>query len=171
MLFPVIYPTNPENEKDAKTARIANSIAEHWWKGTPFKSSLGELKGPFNFLYGGKKIELRSSRKIPKGTLVFQNRSDIIILDDIEEDKKMYQEVKIEKVSNGFIIKVGCLTLVSTSWKEISKGLEEYWEDPEKAEEKFKKKHKLYPYSGRGAMKDLMETEGLGKIPERIKQT
>jgi hypothetical protein len=43
----------------------------------------------------------------------------------------------IEKVRNGWIVKVGCETFVSQSWKEISEGLDLYWKDPQKAYEKY----------------------------------
>ena len=46
---------------------------------------------------------------------------------------------KITKVTNGFIVKVGCRTLVANTWKEVSKGLELYWEDPTKAEKQYYK--------------------------------
>jgi hypothetical protein len=45
--------------------------------------------------------------------------------------------VTINPVYNGFIVKVGCKTLVSKDWKEISDGLAEYWQDPAAAEKKF----------------------------------
>lgn len=47
--------------------------------------------------------------------------------------------VEIKKVINGFIVHVGCKTFVSNSWKEVSKGLEEYWKDPAAAEKKYTK--------------------------------
>ena len=51
----------------------------------------------------------------------------------------IYQEVSIRKVTNGFIIHVGCKTFVSTRWGEIALGLGEYWTDPNAAERKYSK--------------------------------
>lgn len=51
-----------------------------------------------------------------------------------------WHEVVINKVQNGWIVKVGCVTFVETSWKKICKALEEYWDDPVKAEKKYYKK-------------------------------
>lgn len=50
-----------------------------------------------------------------------------------------WHEVKIEKVTNGFIVKIGCKTFVATSWPELSKKLGEYWADPKAAEKKYAK--------------------------------
>jgi len=47
------------------------------------------------------------------------------------------QKVKIEKVSNGFIVKVGCKTFVETTWDKVSKALDLYWKDPAKAEKRY----------------------------------
>ena len=49
----------------------------------------------------------------------------------------VYQEVTIRKVTNGFIIHVGCKTFVSTRWGEVALGLGEYWTDPVAAERKY----------------------------------
>lgn len=48
--------------------------------------------------------------------------------------------VQIEKVENGFIIRVGCKTFASQSFTEVASGLELYYSDPKKAMEKFLKK-------------------------------
>lgn len=81
-------------------------------------------------------------------------RPGIVILDDLEDNSKkentMYNEevptandshheVKIKRVTNGFIVKVGCMTLVSKSWKEISSELEKYWKDPNSMQVKYEK--------------------------------
>ncbi len=50
-----------------------------------------------------------------------------------------WHEVKIEKVTNGFIVKIGCKTFVATSWHDLSKKLGEYWADPKAAEKKYVK--------------------------------
>ncbi len=43
----------------------------------------------------------------------------------------------IEKVANGFIIVVGCKTLVAKTWDEAARGLGEYWDNPAEAEKKY----------------------------------
>ena len=48
-----------------------------------------------------------------------------------------HYKVIIEKVNNGFIVKIGCATFVSKEWNEIGQGLAEYWKDPRAAEKKF----------------------------------
>ena len=48
-------------------------------------------------------------------------------------------DVNISKVSNGFIVIVGCATFVSQDWREIADGLALYWKDPAKAQEKYYK--------------------------------
>lgn len=52
----------------------------------------------------------------------------------------IWHEVVINKVQNGWIVKVGCVTFVETSWKKVCSALEEYWDDPVKAEKKYYKK-------------------------------
>ena len=53
------------------------------------------------------------------------------------EGSPTYEKVQIEKADNGFIVKVGCKTLVAKTWAEVSKGLDEYWKDPSKAQKKY----------------------------------
>ena len=50
---------------------------------------------------------------------------------------RKYQDVNIRKVTNGFIVTVGCKTFVSLSWAYIAEALKEYWTDPTKAEQKY----------------------------------
>ena len=45
--------------------------------------------------------------------------------------------VSIDMVENGFIIKVGCKTFVSTDWKEAAKALGEYFDKPITAMNKY----------------------------------
>ena len=59
-----------------------------------------------------------------------------IVSDQPEEPRRYYDPV-IKKVSNGFIVVIGCKTFVSKEWKEISDGLAEYWENPSEAQKKF----------------------------------
>ena len=49
-------------------------------------------------------------------------------------------EVIITKIDNGFIVRVGCKTLVGKDWHEVSNGLNLYWIDPEAAEKLYLKK-------------------------------
>lgn len=46
-------------------------------------------------------------------------------------------KVVIEKVTNGFIIKVGCKTFVAKTWSEVSTGICEYFDDPIAARIKY----------------------------------
>lgn len=46
-------------------------------------------------------------------------------------------ETRIQRVGNGWIVKVGCQTFVSTDWNEISMGLKEFYDDPQKAYDKW----------------------------------
>lgn len=48
-----------------------------------------------------------------------------------------YYDVTITKVTNGFIVRVGCMTFVDKDWKTISIKLGEYWKDPVAAREKY----------------------------------
>lgn len=45
--------------------------------------------------------------------------------------------VKIDKVANGFIVRIGCKTLVAHTWTEVSAGLALYWQNPAEAEKKY----------------------------------
>lgn len=51
--------------------------------------------------------------------------------------------VQIEKVANGFVLRVGCKTFVAKTWKEASVGLLDYWNDPVAAEKKYIKNWEL----------------------------
>lgn len=59
---------------------------------------------------------------------------------DAPEVVKKYLGIQIDKVQNGWIIKVGCAIFVETDWNKICKALKEYWDDPAKAEKKYYKK-------------------------------
>ena len=50
---------------------------------------------------------------------------------------KMWHQVKIDKVANGFIVEIGCKKFVDTDWDKLSKKLGEYWKDPVAAEKKY----------------------------------
>ena len=47
------------------------------------------------------------------------------------------QDVRIIKAENGFVVLVGCKQFVSQSWSEVALGLELYFQDPQKAQERF----------------------------------
>lgn len=48
-------------------------------------------------------------------------------------------DVRIEKVENGFIVRVGCKTFVAKTWKEASEGIGMYFRDPQAATKKYLK--------------------------------
>jgi hypothetical protein len=48
-----------------------------------------------------------------------------------------HHTVHIDKVDNGFIVKIGCKTFVETNWNNIFTCLCEYWDDPIAAEKKY----------------------------------
>ena len=48
-----------------------------------------------------------------------------------------WNAVNIEKVVNGFIVRVGCRTFVSKDWDEVNTALGEYWMAPETAKKKY----------------------------------
>ena len=48
-----------------------------------------------------------------------------------------FHQVKIDRVTNGFIIEIGCKKFVHTDWDKLAKKLGEYWKDPVAAEKKY----------------------------------
>ena len=48
-----------------------------------------------------------------------------------------FTDVNISKVENGFIVRVGCKTFVSQTFKEVASGLELYFKSPKDAQEKY----------------------------------
>ena len=52
-----------------------------------------------------------------------------------------FREVRIQKVINGYIIKVGCRTFIARCWTEASFALQEYFIDPSKAEAKYSEEY------------------------------
>jgi hypothetical protein len=73
-----------------------------------------------------------SEKRPPIGdsTRDFGNRPEI-------QSSPTWYEVHIEKVANGWIVRIGCKTFVSTSWQEITEKLWEYWEDPLTAQKRY----------------------------------
>jgi hypothetical protein len=51
----------------------------------------------------------------------------------------IYRQVKIDRVTNGFIVEIGCKKFVAENWKDLSAKLAEYWKDPAAAEKKYAK--------------------------------
>lgn len=45
--------------------------------------------------------------------------------------------VLVDRVSNGFIVAIGCKRFVGTNWETVAKQLGEYWKDPIAAEKKY----------------------------------
>ena len=86
------------------------------------------------------KIDFKPLKQSQKEAAMFGNPIVPSVGLDWGYSVQKYQEVKITKAHNGFIVKVGCVTFVETSWKKICKALEEYWNDPVKAEKKYYKK-------------------------------
>ena len=50
-----------------------------------------------------------------------------------------HSTVKIDKVSNGFIVEIGCKKFVAEDWDKLAKKLGDYWKDPVAAEKKYAK--------------------------------
>jgi hypothetical protein len=48
-----------------------------------------------------------------------------------------WHDVIVKRVSNGFIVKVGCKTLVARKWDTVAEGLAMYWKDPCAAEKEY----------------------------------
>lgn len=47
------------------------------------------------------------------------------------------QDVIINKVSNGFIVRIGCKVFVAKTWAEVSEALALYWKNPNAARAKY----------------------------------
>ena len=52
------------------------------------------------------------------------------------------RDIKIKKVLNGYIVKIGCQKVVFTKRKKLLKELARYWDDPEAVEKEYLEKHK-----------------------------
>lgn len=71
-------------------------------------------------------------------SFVLKDKKEVKMSDDqcdTTDEIAQPMDVNISKVSNGFIVNIGCKTLVAKIWKEVADGLELYWNDPKKAEE------------------------------------
>lgn len=55
----------------------------------------------------------------------------------IPETPTQTGDVIINKVSNGFVVRVGCKALVAKTWQEVSEGLALYWKHPDAARLKY----------------------------------
>uniref|UniRef100_A0A6H1ZPM9 Uncharacterized protein n=1 Tax=viral metagenome TaxID=1070528 RepID=A0A6H1ZPM9_9ZZZZ len=60
----------------------------------------------------------------------------------LQPTERLHQLVTIEKVTNGFIIRVGCKTFVGTNWTGVATGLAIYWDEPAKAERMYCKERR-----------------------------
>ena len=49
------------------------------------------------------------------------------------------RSITIKPVMNGYIVEVGCATVVFETQKKLQKELAAYWDDPEKTEERYEK--------------------------------
>lgn len=56
-----------------------------------------------------------------------------------EVAKADFREVRIQRVTNGFVVKVGCRTFVADNWTTVCLALQEYFTDPYAAEVKYTK--------------------------------
>lgn len=48
-----------------------------------------------------------------------------------------WQQVRIDRVANGFTVVIGCKIFVAKTWAEAAGGLGEYWENPIQAGKKY----------------------------------
>lgn len=68
-------------------------------------------------------------------------------------------EVIINKVSNGFVMRIGCKVLVARTWKEVSEGLALYFKDPNTARMKYcEDEHAALKPGKRGTIGDLLRS-------------
>ena len=51
------------------------------------------------------------------------------------------RDIKIKKVLNGYIVKIGCQKVVFTKRKKLLKELARYWDDPDGVEKEYLNKH------------------------------
>jgi len=66
------------------------------------------------------------------------SKDNVLMCEKAVEIQELWtHKVRIEKVDNGFIVKVGCKTFVETSWDKVNKALDLYWKDPAKAEKRY----------------------------------
>lgn len=56
---------------------------------------------------------------------------------EVPDSHNPYRNVGIRKVSNGFVVNVGCKEFVFAEWQALSEGLDLYWKDPVAAEKKY----------------------------------
>jgi len=101
---------------------------------------LDELNRMENKIIAKFKISKLKQKQKEENMFGDGNSFDPTIGIDWGAESKKHQEVKITKAHNGWIVKVGCVTFVETSWKKICAALKEYWDDPVKAEKKYYKK-------------------------------
>lgn len=54
----------------------------------------------------------------------------------------MPNNVKIQKADNGYIVTVGCMTLVGSDWATVASEIRRYFDHPEKVEEEYMRKYR-----------------------------
>ena len=54
------------------------------------------------------------------------------------QENQQFHEARIDKVANGFIVKVGCQRFVALNFEDVLTGLREYYENPIEAEKKYR---------------------------------
>ena len=54
----------------------------------------------------------------------------------IQQTSQWYP-ITIRKVTNGFIVEVGCRTFVKENWRDVVEGITKYWKDPMEAEKEY----------------------------------
>jgi hypothetical protein len=86
--------------------------------------------------YGRGLIE--SIMKSQEGKMI-SGLGGAIFMDDLENPPTKWHQVKIDKVTNGFVVEIGCKKFVSEKWEDLAKKLAEYWKDPVAAQKKYVK--------------------------------
>jgi len=136
---------DPEKERRAKKAeermRVWGSshtrVAELMKSKAEIENRILADIVPYHSLYAGSfDLEMGCFRKPtpPKESLMLPRDKGI---NKILKERKMFYNVEIEKVNNGFIVEVGCQEFVFNNEKEMFSALSEYYKDPKAAEEKY----------------------------------
>ena len=48
-----------------------------------------------------------------------------------------WHPITIKRVTNGFIVEVGCRTFVKENWRDVVEGITKYWKDPLETEKEY----------------------------------
>jgi hypothetical protein len=92
---------------------------------------------PADNFEGTDEMPQGEARAIRGRTVARDEQRDLAASEDRPETVADGNRVYIEKVQNGFIVKVGCSRFVSQSWTEVACALELYYNDPAAAERKY----------------------------------